>query len=150
MFLLTKTSNSDIIWGWSEIEQFINWTANSFWAGNIVLLCSPNPVSGIFSFSWITEYKVHFWGFGLVYKYMTRSFVLWLDLAKALEKWIRYSSNLWNPNVGKYSKQYNKIFMFSKNFLVLYQCLSSEVDKAVISTSILLVKIHPKAIKWLP
>ena len=81
---------------------------------------------------------------------MTRSFVLWSDLARALEKWIRYSLKLWNPNMRKYSGQFNKMLMFSKNFFPFYQCLSSEVYKAVISISILLVKIHSKGIKWLP
>ena len=81
---------------------------------------------------------------------MTRSFVLWSDLARALEKWIRYSLKLWNPNMRKYSGQFNKMLMFSKNFFPIYQCLYSEVYKAVISISILLVKIHSKGIKWLP
>ena len=71
---------------------------------------------------------------------MTRSFVLWSDLARALEKWIRYSLKLWNPNMRKYSGQFNKMHMFSKNFLTFYQCLSSEVSvqfsRSVVSDSV--------------
>lgn len=73
----------------------------------------------------------------------------WIRFSKSLQ----YSLHLWNPNVRTYSEQFNnkKICIF-KEFSHFYLCLDNldNIDKAVTSISILLVKIHPKRRNALP
>lgn len=104
-FCWPELDNSDVIRGGFEIEHFINWTVNSFWAETSFLCVALTQGLAYLAFHESVNIKCTFSGFCFSLQIHDTALCSLISLEKALEKWIKYLLNLWNSNIRKWEIQ---------------------------------------------